>query len=243
MGKNFFIFCIIHRKKQKIRTKKISKEDALMYVSAFNPHSAVAFNQGYQSGATATPVSFRSSLPGNSVTYSFNPMLAQQAFSNPMLAQSMAFNPMINPINWQSQLAMSGMHMNPLLSQAMAFSPSYLSGQALYSQIPLQTIQSSAGLTQMRVDLAETNSDIVLACELPNVSLNDLSLTVTDDSMSISATAWAGNRPTSLFRTIALPTSIRSEQVEATYSNGILEIRAPKSDIATRRKIKVNVAQ
>jgi len=212
-----------------------------MYVSTFNPHQAVAFSQGYQSGATASPVAFRS---GNSVTYSFNPMLAQQAFSNPMLAQSMAFNPSINPINWQSQLAMSsGMHMNPFFSQAMAYEPSYLSGQVPFSQAPLHTIQSSAGLAQMRVDLAETNSDIVLACELPNISLNDLNLTVTDDSMSISATAWAWNRPTSLFRTVALPTSIRSEQVEATYSNGILEIRAPKSDIATRRKVKVNVAQ
>lgn len=262
-----------------------------MYVSTFNPNQAVAFGQGYQSGATAFPVSIRTGLPGNSVTYSFHPALSSAALAmNPAFSQGWAFPAVTSPINFPSQawamnpwmpfnplinqaLAFSpaaastgflpnvnvnpvfnpaGMAINPALNYSLAFHPAMLSGAAFTfagapffaGQVPAaQTIQSSAGMAQMRVDLAETNSDVVVACELPNVSLNDLSLTVTDDSMTISATAWAGNRPTSLFRTIALPTSIRSEQVEATYANGILEIRAPKSDVATRRKVKINVAQ
>ncbi|MEW6574515.1 MAG: Hsp20/alpha crystallin family protein [Bacillota bacterium] len=117
----------------------------------------------------------------------------------------------------------------------------FISGQ--FMGLGGATIQSSAGLAQMRVDLHETNSDVVVAAELPNVSLNDLNLTVTDDSLSISATAFAGGQATSLFRTIALPASIKAEQVEATYANGILEIRAPKADVATRRRVKINVAQ
>ncbi|MCL6559086.1 MAG: Hsp20/alpha crystallin family protein [Firmicutes bacterium] len=234
-----------------------------MYVSSFNPSQVVAQNQGYQTGATAFPISVRPSLHGNTVTYAFNPLLSQstalglnQAVTsqawNPMLNQSLAwaFNPMMASAGYsawnpyfssamaQNILPTSGISAwSPMANQMQqAFSSAFIPGQ-----MALNTIQSTAGLAQMRVDLHETNSDIVVAAELPNVSLNDVNLTVTDDSLSISATAFAGNRATSLYRTVALPTSIKSEQVEATYANGILEIRAPKSDVVTRRKVKVNV--
>lgn len=234
-----------------------------MYVSSLNPSQVVAMNQGYQSGATALPYSVRPSFQGNTVTYGFNPYFSQsnawglnhalacQAI-NPIANQSMAWalnpfvasagigawNPTINNA-MQNIIPTSGLSQwNPMTGQQQqAFGSQFNSGQ-----MALNTIQSTSGLAQMRVDLHETNSDVVVAAELPNVSLNDLNLTVTDDSLSISATAFAGNRATSLFRTVALPTSIKSEQVEAAYSNGILEIRAPKSDILTRRKVKVNVS-
>jgi HSP20 family molecular chaperone IbpA len=216
-----------------------------MYVSSLNPNQVVAFNQGYQTGATALPVTVRPGMQGNTVTYSFNPFLSQSAAMalnpaitsqalNPMFNQSLAwaYNPLVTQ-NWSTGINA----WNPFINQQQAMAGAFLPGQ-----MALNTIQSSAGLAQMRVDLHETNSDVVIAAELPNVSLNDLNLTVTDDSLSISATAFAGSRCTSLFRTVALPTSIKSEQVEATYTNGILEIRAPKSDVVTRRKIKVNIA-
>ncbi|OPY59096.1 MAG: Hsp20/alpha crystallin family protein [Pelotomaculum sp. PtaU1.Bin035] len=212
-----------------------------MHVSSpFNPNQVVALNQGYQSGATAFPISFRPNMHGNTVAYSFNPYLSQSsafglnpAFSNsafnPILNQSMAWG--WNPMMAQNIFPGSGVsNWSPLVNPAQAMSMGF------------NTLQVTSGLAQMRVDLHETNSDIVCACELPNVSLNDLNLTVTDDSLSICCTAFAGNRATSLFRTVALPTSIKSEQVEATYSNGILEIRAPKSDMVTRRKVKVNIS-
>lgn len=85
-----------------------------------------------------------------------------------------------------------------------------------------------------------TAIDIVVTAELPNINVNDLNLTVTDDSLSISCTAFAGGIPTSLHRTIALPTSVKAEHVDATYSNGILEARLPKADISARRRIRVN---
>lgn len=228
-----------------------------MYFSGFSPNQSVAFSQGYQSGATAMPVSMRPTLYGNNVTYAFNPMWNQSATAfSPQLSGS--FIPATNFSN-----AMGGQSFIPTgisswqnpwqnsmwTNTALAFNPMF-SGQTMTSSSPMgqgqtgmNSIQSSAGMAQMRVDLSETNNDVVVAAELPNISLNDLNLTVTDDSLSISATAWAGSQATSLYRTIALPTSIRAEQVEATYSNGILEIRAPKSDIQARRRVRINVAQ
>ncbi|MDN5344868.1 MAG: hypothetical protein PWQ18_980 [Clostridia bacterium] len=103
------------------------------------------------------------------------------------------------------------------------------------------SIAPTTGMIQPRVELAETNSDVVVTAELPNINPNNLQLTVTDDSLSISALALSGGMTTSLHRTIALPCSVRAEHVDATYSNGILEARLPKSDLTARRRVKVNV--
>ncbi len=235
-----------------------------MYVSTINPNQVVATTLGYQSSATAFPVSIRPSLHGNTVTYSFNPLWSQSiawnpnplissAVANPMFNQQLAWN--VNPMITTSGISAWSPAIQPT-TQAFLPASNLVSNWELVanpslglvtspvqfvSPMSFNTIQSS-GLAQMRVDLHETNSDVIVVAELPNVNLNDLNLTVTDDSLSISATAFAGNRATSLFRTVALPTSVKAEQVEATYSNGILEIRAPKSDVTTRRKVKVNIA-
>lgn len=220
-----------------------------MYVSTFNPNQAVAFSQGYQSGATtAIPLQIRPGWSGNTVIYGFNPVASQvQAANLGQTVSSAALNPVpgltnqaMNPLTtgglspWNMPVTTA----NAILAQQALANPFFTSGIT-----NINAIAGTSGLAQMRVDLAETNSDVVVAAELPNVSLNDLSLTVTDDSMSISATAFAGTHACSLYRTIALPTTIKSEQVEATYANGILEIRAPKSDLVSRRKVKVTVAQ
>ncbi len=100
---------------------------------------------------------------------------------------------------------------------------------------------ASTGLTQPRVDLSETNSDVVVAAELPNINPNNLNLTVTDDSITISASTAGigGMTATSIYRTVSLPTNVRAEHCSASYNNGILEVRCPKADLATRRRIQV----
>ena len=100
---------------------------------------------------------------------------------------------------------------------------------------------ASTGLTQPRVDLSETNSDVVVAAELPNINPNNLNLTVTDDSITISASTVGigGMTATSIYRTVSLPTNVRAEHCSASYNNGILEVRCPKADLATRRRIQV----
>ncbi|MGE5372014.1 MAG: Hsp20/alpha crystallin family protein [Solirubrobacterales bacterium] len=232
-----------------------------MYVSV-NPNQVIAASQGYHSGATAFPIGVKPSFHGNTITYAFNPALASatvgsapftNAFSvNPAIS-SQAFSSGINTLGGINALnSMNTGNMNQLWNvNAFSQNPAYsqlLASQAFNQNISsgqfnVNSILSSTGIAQMRIDLAETNSDVVVAAELPNVSLNDVILTVTDDSVSITATAWTGTSATSLYRTVALPTTIKAEQCEATYSNGILEVRAPKSDVVTRRKIKVNVSQ
>ncbi len=100
---------------------------------------------------------------------------------------------------------------------------------------------ASSGLAQPRVDLSETNSDVVIAAELPNINPNQLNLTVTDDSITISASTAGipGVTASSIYRTVSLPTNVRAEHCSASYNNGILEVRCPKADLTARRRIQV----
>ena len=193
----------------------------MMYVNSFIPaQQALAGGLGASSlasGIAAVPSTAFVTPSGNAINYSFNPASAAMqsgAFGLPAasMAWGMASNPLIASGVWNPALASFG------------------------------GIQSSVGMVQPRIELAETNTDIVVTAELPNVNLNDLKLTVTDDSLSIAATALVGGVATSLYRTVALPTTIRAEHCDASYSNGILEARLPKSDFSTRRRIRVNVA-
>ncbi|MDN5347959.1 MAG: hypothetical protein PWP65_1523 [Clostridia bacterium] len=191
-----------------------------MYVSTYSPWQSAWGLNPMQSGFSPYASPGIGMMPGinispGAVSYSFIPAAAG--------AMSFGFNP---NIAWQG----TGGQV-PLAAGQFGMAPAVTSA-----------IQAGAGLVQPRIELAETNSDIVITAELPNVNPNNLHLTATDDSVTISALALSpGGMATSIHRTIALPTPVRCEQVEASYANGILEARLPKSDVAARRRVRVNV--
>ena len=97
-----------------------------------------------------------------------------------------------------------------------------------------------SGFSLPWVELAETSNDVIVTADLPNVDPNNVYVTVTDDSLSISALAHLGGVSSSLHRTVALPTNVRSEHLDISFTNGTLQCRLPKSDFAARRSVKVN---
>ncbi|KUK10315.1 MAG: Heat shock protein Hsp20 [Clostridia bacterium 41_269] len=183
----------------------------------FPMQQSFAGAQPFQSSQIVQPwhSGIYSSIPYNVVSYTFSP--AWQSGVLPVYMGS------ISP-NWSWNQA-------GIFPGFQNFTSNFMSGLRF---------EAFAGMTQPRVELAETNNDIVITAELPNVNPNDLNLTVTDDSVSISALAFSGNTAVPIHRTICLPTTVKSEQVNATFTNGILEARLPKSDVSVRRKIKVN---
>ncbi len=113
--------------------------------------------------------------------------------------------------------------------------------QANMQQMGAGAAQSTNTILQPSIDISETKDDLVIACNMQNIDANNLNLTATEDSLSISAQSFIGNQPTSLHKTIPLPTSIRAEAVSADYSNGILNVRMPKKDASARKQLQVNV--
>lgn len=209
-----------------------------MYVGSYSPIQS-AFSstaaQGWPSGQTVFPV--------------------QQSFSAPVhVAQALPVQTGIHPLQYGSFAAV------PYNAVSYSFSPGWQSSgfvpswgwnqsNAFSSGVPVGAVApvipggfriESSGMFQPRVDLAETNTDLVVTAELPNINPNDINLTVTDDSLSISAMAFSGNGVIPIHRTVCLPTSIKCEQVNASFNNGVLEARCPKSDASVRRRIRVS---
>ncbi len=146
------------------------------------------------------------------------------------------FNPSGTAFNYRFQPVATAMNQGTAQQQ---------SGQFLQASQPIttsaMTYQASSSIIHPTIDISETQSDLVVACNIQDASLNDLNLTATEDSLSISAQSFSGNRVNNLHRTIPLPTTIRAEAIEANYSNGMVEVRMPKKGVSSRKQLQVNI--
>lgn len=94
--------------------------------------------------------------------------------------------------------------------------------------------------TSPRIDVYQTENEIILKAEIPGVSKEDLDVYVDENSIRLSGQTKKGDEYKddtvyrteryygSFSRTIPLPVEVRSEQAKAEYRDGILSITVPK---------------
>ena len=109
----------------------------------------------------------------------------------------------------------------------------------------------ASGLWSPAVDIYETENEIILKAELPGLKKEDVSIEVTDDSLTLS-----GERSFekdvkeenyhriersygSFSRTFSLPSTVDRDNVIAKFNDGILEIHIPKAEKSTARVIEI----
>ena len=102
------------------------------------------------------------------------------------------------------------------------------------------------------VNLYETADDYVLTAEVPGVKAEDIDISVVGDSMTIKGkrepevdrdkvSCHRMERDFGSFgRTISLPAAIATEEVQASYANGVLQVKLPKAEESRPRVIKVS---
>lgn len=107
------------------------------------------------------------------------------------------------------------------------------------------------GVWSPRVDIYETNDDIVVECELPGMHKDDIHVDVEGDRLSIRGerneeketegrSYYRSERHYASFdRSFTLPAGIEADQVEAEYRDGILSIVLPKTETAKAKHVKV----
>lgn len=106
------------------------------------------------------------------------------------------------------------------------------------------------------VDVIETENDLVLKADLPDVNLDDIGIHVENQTLSINGERKFeredGNSKGyhriersygSFVRSFTLPSIVDTEKVAADYKNGVLTIKIPKKEAAKPRQIKVQVQQ
>lgn len=111
----------------------------------------------------------------------------------------------------------------------------------------------TAGLSVPAVDLYEEKDEIVAKVELPGIEKDDLQVNITDHLLTIRGEKkkeeetkekayYRSERSYGSFsRAVDLPSEVRVEKARASFKDGVLEIRLPKTEEAKKKEIKVKV--
>ena len=103
------------------------------------------------------------------------------------------------------------------------------------------------------MDLVETEDHFVLRADLPGLSEKDVKIEVEDNVLTVSGerrseheTKQEGfhrvERAFGAFsRSLTLPRGVNAEAVEASFDNGVLEVRIPKPEESKPRRISIGV--
>ena len=104
------------------------------------------------------------------------------------------------------------------------------------------------------VDIYETEHEMVVKADLPDVNPQDLDIHVENNILTIRGERKFENKVKeenylriersygSFSRTFSLANSVNSEAIKADYQNGVLTLSIPKREEAKPKQIKVNVA-
>ncbi len=101
------------------------------------------------------------------------------------------------------------------------------------------------------MDVAEKGDDYVVTMDLPGLGKDDVELTLFNNHLTVKGerkvneedkndNVFRSERVHGTFeRTIKLPTAVNTDTVEATFENGVLAIRLPKTEEAKARQISI----
>jgi HSP20 family protein len=103
------------------------------------------------------------------------------------------------------------------------------------------------------IDIFEEGDNVVVKAEVPGIKKEDLDISVTDNTVSISGEKKKEEKVErknyyreersygSFTRSFRLPTEVQTDKAKASFKEGILEIRIPKTEEAKKREKKVPV--
>lgn len=104
-----------------------------------------------------------------------------------------------------------------------------------------------------KVDVFETADEVVVKAEIPGVAKDQVEVSVTADTVTLKAEKsreekvehgdyHRSERSFGLVaRTIDLPAEVKADKATAKLTDGVLEVRVPKSDAAKASTVKVKV--
>jgi HSP20 family protein len=108
-------------------------------------------------------------------------------------------------------------------------------------------------VSALAVDVFEEKDDIVIKAEIPGMDKDNIEVNLTDHTLTIKGEKkkeeevkeenyYRSERSYgSFFRTLELPKDVHADKVKATFKNGVLEVRMPKTEEAKAKEIKVKV--
>ena len=118
---------------------------------------------------------------------------------------------------------------------------------------PSRALMSEAfSLRAPAVDLYEGDQEVVIKAEVPGMDKGDLKVDLTDSMLTISgekkkeenvkeeAYTYSERSYGSFSRSLQLPCAVKSDKAKATFKNGVLEVKLPKTEEAKKRLDRFN---
>ena len=112
---------------------------------------------------------------------------------------------------------------------------------------------SNTGVWYPPVDILESKDSYLLRAEVPGMKKEDFHVEVKERTLTLSGERKADERSNGVkyhsverlagkfTRVFSLPKTVKDDGIEATYRDGILEIRVPKLEEAKPRQIEITV--
>ncbi len=103
------------------------------------------------------------------------------------------------------------------------------------------------------VDIFEEGDNIVLKSEMPGMTKEDIEINLTDDTITLSGEKKKEEKVEkknyyrlersfgSFKRSFALPSDVQSDKAKASFKNGVLEVKIPKSEEAKKKEKKIKI--
>lgn len=103
------------------------------------------------------------------------------------------------------------------------------------------------------VDIYETENELVLKADLPEVSQTDIDVRVENQTLTIAGERKFAKEEAkkgfhriersygNFVRSFAVPNTFNTEQISAEFHNGVLTVTLPKKEAAKPRQVKVEV--
>jgi HSP20 family protein len=103
------------------------------------------------------------------------------------------------------------------------------------------------------VDIFEEGDEVVVKAEMPGMKKEDLDVKIEEDAITITGEKKAEEKVEkkdyyrlersygSFCRSFRLPTDVQADKAKATFKDGVLEVRVPKTDEAKKRAKRVEI--
>ncbi len=113
------------------------------------------------------------------------------------------------------------------------------------------SVRDGWSLASPAIDMYQTDNEVVVRASIPGIKADEVQINVTGDVLTLKGEvkqeeerkdrAWhiREQRFGSFERSVALPTSVKSDQAEAVFENGILTVTLPKADEVKPRTINI----
>ncbi|HEY7556266.1 MAG TPA: Hsp20/alpha crystallin family protein [Candidatus Binatia bacterium] len=118
---------------------------------------------------------------------------------------------------------------------------------------PERWLRRDSEITTPALDVYEEKDEVVVKAELPGMDKNDIEVNISDSELTLKGEKkkeekiededyYRCERSYGAFvRSVDLPADVQPDKVKASFKNGILEIRMPKTEEAKTKEIKIKV--